>query len=284
VSRGDTIAAAVLCGLCTGPAAAADPARPQRVVSLNLTADEVLVEILPPERLVGVTGFADEVGTSNVVGRVPAGTARFPRTDMERLVALKPDLVVVSEYTDADFLKVLERSGLRAHRMRGLDSLEGFREAILALGDAVGEPEAAARLVARYDARLRELGRRLEGVRRPRVLYWSNPMTAGEGTAIGALIEAAGGANVGRELGIRGISPVGAERAFVADPDVVLIGTWPGVRDSLTSHPLLSRLRAVRQGRIVELPTQLLVALSHHAAEACWRLAAQLHPDRVNAP
>jgi len=283
--RRSILAAAVLWAVCVGgPAASAgDRARPERVVSLNLAADEVLVEILPPGRLVGVTTFADQEGTSNVVGRVPPETARFPRTDMERLVALAPDLVVVSEYTDADFLDVLERSGLRAHRMRSLDSLAGFRAAMLELGEAVGEPAAARRLVARYDARLRELARRLEGVRRPRVLYWSNPMTAGDHTAIGALIEAAGGVNVGRELGIQGIGPVGAERAFLADPDVVLVGTWPGVRESLTGHPLLSRLRAVREGHMVELPTQLLVALSHHAAEACWRLASQLHPDRVSA-
>jgi iron complex transport system substrate-binding protein len=106
-------------------------------------------------------------------------------------------------------------------------------------------------------------------------------MTAGEGTTIGALIEGAGAVNVGRELGIHGIQPVGAERAFGADPDFVLLGTWDGSVAALKGHPLLSQLRAVREGRIVEMPTRLLVALSHHAAEACWWLARALHPERV---
>ena len=79
----------------------------------------MLVEILPVERLVAVTAAADDVGTSNVVGRVPPGVARFRKADLERLVALAPDLVVVSEYTDPDFLYLLERSGLRYHRMEG---------------------------------------------------------------------------------------------------------------------------------------------------------------------
>src|SRR6266581_1110720 len=146
----------------TGSAPSA-PQAPLRVASLNLTADEVLVDILPPDRLIGVTRWADDPSTSNVAGRVPAGAFRFPKADLERLVALGPDLVVVSEYTDADFLRLLERSGMRTHRMTGLASFAGIRAAILDLGRAVGAPEAAARLAVQHEARLRELDRRLRG-------------------------------------------------------------------------------------------------------------------------
>jgi iron complex transport system substrate-binding protein len=271
---------ALLAGLVA--AALAGGAPPRRVASLNLAADEVLVEILPPERLVAVTSFADLPGTSNVVGRVPPTVTRLPRADLERLVALQPDLVVVSEYTDADVLRLLEASGLRWHRMQGLRSLAGIRAAMLALGAAVGEPAAAQRLVARYDVVLAALAHRLEGATRPRVLYWSDGATAGADTAIGALVECAGGLNLGRQLGLTGIAPIGAERAFAADPDVVLVGTGWRSAESLREHPLLSRLRAVREGRILELPTELLVALSQHTATACWRLAWGLHPDRVS--
>ena len=262
-------------------AAAVSSPPPRRVASLNLSADEVLIEILPPERLVSVTRWADEVGTSNIVGRVPPSVFRIRKVDMEQLVALAPDLVVVSEYTDADFLRLLERSGIRHYRMKGLRSLAGVRAAILDLAREVGAADEAEPLVARYDATLRELDRRLAGARRPRVLYWAGGMTAGGDTAIGALIEGAGGINVGREMGVEGIAPPGAERAFVADPDVVLVGTWPLAIESLKSDPLLSQMRAIREGRIVVLPNELLVALSQYTADACWRLAAALHPDRV---
>lgn len=270
----------LLACLLAAAQAVAAPA-PLRVASLNLAADEVLVEILPVERLVAVTAAADDEGTSNVVGRVPPGVARFRKADLERLVALAPDLVVVSEYTDPDFLYLLERSGLRYHRMEALRSLAGNREAILRLGEAVGATAGAEKLVARYDAVLADLAGRLRGVARPRVMYWASGMTAGGDTAIGALIESAGARNVGAEIGVAGIGQVGAERAFVADPDVVLIGVWPGARKSLVEHPLLSRLRAVREGHIVEMPTELLVTLSQHAADASWYLASVLHPDRV---
>jgi iron complex transport system substrate-binding protein len=277
--RARPVALSAVLAATLGSATAAAP--PARVASLNLTADEVLVEILPPAQLVAVTRFADEKGTSNVVGRVPATVARLPRADLERLITLQPDLVVVSEYTDPDFLYLLGRSGLRYHKMEGLRDLPGYRKAIIDLGAAVGAPERAQALVQRYDTVLADLARRLIGVPRPRVMYWASGMTAGADTAIGALIEAAGARNVGAEIGVAGIAPVGGERAFLADPDVVLLGVWPGARAALVQHPLLSRLRAVREGRIVEMPTELLVTLSHHAAEASWYLAWTLHPDRV---
>ena len=261
----------------------AEPAKPQRVASINLAADEVLVALLLPARLVSVTRWADEKGTSNVVGRVPAQVHRFAKADLEQLVSLHPDLVVVSEYTDADFLKQLDLTGLRFHRMQGLSSIPGVRAAILDLGRAVGEEEAARALVARFDAVFADLNGRLAGAKRPRVLYWSSGMTAGADTAIGALIEAAGGANVGREMGVAGIAPPGAERAFAADPDVVLVGTWPKAEEDLTEHPLLQKMRSVREGRIVILPTERLVALSQFTADAAWDLAHLLHPDRVPA-
>jgi len=268
--------------LCAGGAAAQAPAAPRRVASMNLSADEILVEILPLERLVSVTRWADS-DSGNITGRVPASVFRIQKADLEQLVALRPELVVVSEYTDADFLKQLERTGLRYHRIEGLATLPGIRKAILDLGRAVGEPAAAERVAKAFDAKLADVAKRLGGVKQPRVLYWSSGMTAGADTAIGSLIECSGARNVGRELGITGIAPPGGERAFVADPDAILVGTWPRAVESVKEEPLLGKTRAVREGRIVVLPTSLLVALSQFSADACVELAARLHPDRVPA-
>jgi iron complex transport system substrate-binding protein len=272
---------AALLQACAAAGSVSAAEAPLRVASLNLTADELLVEMLPADRLVAVTRWADDADMSNVAGRVPATAVRLPRADLERIIALQPDLVVVSEYTDADFLRLVEKTGLRCHRMSGLDTLVGIRAAILDLGRAVGTPGAASRLTARFDAVLAELARRLEGVLRPRVLYWADPHTAGAGTAIGSLVETAGATNVGRELALQGIVPLAGEKAFAADPDVFLVTQGSGASVALRRHPLLSRTRAVREGRVVEMPNRLLVALSDRAADAAWWLASRLHPAQV---
>jgi iron complex transport system substrate-binding protein len=165
--------------------------------------------------------------------------------------------------------------------MSGLETLAGIRAAIVDLGRAVGTPDAAARLTARFDAVLRELASRLAGEPRPRILYWADPHTAGAGTAIGSLVEAAGATNVARELGLRGIVPLAGEKAFAADPDAFLVTAGSGAAASLRRHPLLSRTRAVREERVVEMPNHHLVTLSDRAADAAWWLASRLHPARV---
>jgi iron complex transport system substrate-binding protein len=279
--RGGLWAAGIAALLAALPASSATA--PPRIASLNLTSDEILVEIVDPAELVAVTAVSDEPDTSNVAGRMPKGAMRFRRADLERLLTLAPTLVIVSEYTDADFLRLLVRSGLRYHRIGGLQSLVGIRQAILDLGAAVGRPEGAAAVAARYDRRLQDLGARLAGAERPRVLYWSDPMTAGRGTVISDVIEAAGGRSVGVEMGIDGILPVGTERVFLANPDYVLIGSAPGTRKTLEEDPLLSKMKAVREGRVIEMPNRLLITLSQYAADAAWTLAARLHPDRVGA-
>ena len=112
---------------------------------------------------------------SNVAAACRLRRAPLREADLEQLVALRPDLVVVSEYTDADFLNQLERSGLRVHRMVGLASLAGIRAAILDLGRAVGTPRRPRGSTARMDRDARRARGRLRGARRPRVLYWAEP-------------------------------------------------------------------------------------------------------------
>ena len=253
---------------------------PSRVASLNLASDEILADILPLAKLVSVTALIDEPGTSNAVGRIPKNIARFPKVDVERLIALRPDLVVVSEYTDADVLRSLQKSGLRVHRMIGLDSLAGFKRALLALGAAVGEGANAARLAADFDARLAEIERRLKGAPRPRVLYWASGFTAGSKTAFDALIACGGGSNAAAQSGITGITNLGVERAYGVDPDWLFVSRDSTTAKDIRTHPLLKVMRSVKAGQVVEMPGELLVALNHHAIKSCEFMARALHKER----
>jgi iron complex transport system substrate-binding protein len=271
-------------------AGAAEPARPrptapppQRIASLNLSADEILVELVPVERLVSVTVFADDPKMSNIVGRVPSSAMRVTRAKLETLVELRPDLVVVSEYSDADFMHMLTESGLRYHRVAGLSSFEGIHRGILDLAAAVGAPERGRELAARFQASVQALDGLLKGVKPRRVLPWSDPYTYGASTLLGEIVTHAGGTNVGAELGVDGVRPIGVERALAADPDVFLVAAG-GEGARLAAHPVLSKTKAVREGRIVEIPGPLVSTLSHHSARAARFFAHALHPDVVPAP
>jgi iron complex transport system substrate-binding protein len=177
---------------------------------------------------------------------------------------------------------LLERAGLPVYRNEALNSLDEIEAGILKLGDRVGAPEAAGRVVEQMRARRRTLARRREKVsRRPRVLYWAGGFTAGKRTTIDDVIREGGGVNVAAELDLKDSADLAPERIIAADPEVVLVPRWAGYAEQgrIENHALLRQLPAVRNGRVVTVEGRYLSTVSQFAVEGAERLARRLHPD-----
>ncbi len=255
---------------------------PRRIASVNVAADEILADLVPPERVVAVSAYVDDPGLSNAAGRYPDHVPRI-RAELETMLALHPDLVCTNPYNSADFLEVLHQSGLATFRFEEVTSFDGIRAGVLALGTRVGEQERARDLVDAMDRRLAEVARALEGVAsRPRVYYWAAGWTAGRDTTIGELIGRAGAVNAAAEGGRSGMFELSLEQVLALDPDVLVLDA----RDSLADlpgrelPPQLRGLRAVREGRVLHIPGRALGAISHHVVSGVEALARALHPER----
>jgi len=121
----------------------------------------MLADLVPVERVVGVTFLADDPEISNVAGHYPARILRLRDMNVERIVALAPDLVCVAPYNTADALRLLERSGLALYRNEALEGIDAIEAGVSRLGERVGEPERARTLVASLQAPRRRLADRL---------------------------------------------------------------------------------------------------------------------------
>lgn len=267
------------CGRSTPPPHAQNA--PQRIASLTLASDELLCELVPLERVVGVTHLVDDGEISNVVGRYPASVPRLKDKDAERIIGLRPDLVFVAPYNSADFLQVLERSGLPAYRNEAVHSLDEIQEGIAALGQRVGEPQRARALVEQVQGRRQQLTQQVANVKRPRVLFWSAGYTAGTGTTIDEIIRVAGGANLAADRGMKGSAQIAPEQVIAADPEYVLAARWSGDEHDreIEKHALLRDLRAVREGRVIVISGRHLLSVSHHVMTGAEQLARRLHPE-----
>jgi iron complex transport system substrate-binding protein len=276
------LAAALGCGRQASPDPAAAGSSPRRIASLTLATDELLAELVPVERIACVTYLADDPQISNVPGVYPPRIPRFRDTDPERIIALNPDLVCVAAYNSADFLQMLERSGLPVHRNEAYRSMDQIEAGILDLGRRVGEPTRAREMADRLRARRQALAERLRGIaRRPGVLHWSAGFTSGRDTTIDDIVREAGGVTLAAERTIRGPAEIAPEQVIAIDPDIVLQARWSAdERDNgIEHHPLLRHLRAVRENRVIVIDGRYLTAVSQHVVEGAERLARQLHPD-----
>ncbi len=273
---------ALVAWLAAGAGLAAAP--PQRICSLSLAGDELLVLLVPPERLVCVSTFADDPELSNVAGRVPKTVPRLVGR-IEPVLARQPDLVVVAPWNDASFVDLLGRSGVPTYVLPEADTFAEIRAALLDLGRRVGAESRAAEAASALDGRLAALDARLAGLgHRPRVLSFSRLIVAGAGTTADALIARAGGVNAAAEIGLRGHKQVPLERIIALDPDWLLLGFDPGedADTLLDAYPLLRATRAAREGRVVVLSPRLLTAVSPFLVEGAESLARTLHPGRFD--
>jgi len=252
------------------------PAR--RVVSMAPSHTEVLCALGACDRLVGRDALSDAPGA---LAQPAFGTAFAP--DLEALVAASPDLVFADEYSG--LAEALAPFGIAVYAGTP-QRLDELRPYLLAVGALLGLGAEAAALADDLERGLDEVRAAVAGLARPTVFIEldPSPYAAGPDSWIGALVTIAGGAHVlTSDLG--DFPLVAPEYVVAADPEVILLLDAPyGVSAAdVAARPGWSSVRAVRDGRVVELAVEEADALSRpgpRIVEAAWLLARHLHPGR----
>ena len=262
-------------------------ALPRRVVSATVATDEILLALLPPERIAALTVLADDPRISSVTKEARSVRGRVD-ADAERILELDPDLVFVARYTERAPLMLLESAGVPIVRLPFCSRLADVREAVLLVGRSVGEPEKAQALVREMDARIAAVAARTADAPRPRVLFYTpGGYTAGKGTLFDEMLAAAGGINAAVEAGVEGPGNLSLERMLELDPDVLLVSDYigdPKARGAapergLLKDPVWREASAVKSGRVRLLSERHLTCVSQHLGEAAEAMGRALHPE-----
>ncbi len=262
---------------------------PSRIVSGTLATDEILLALLPPQRLAALTYLADDPTVSNVAAEARAVPGRLKQVEAERVLALEPDLLLVARYTRREIIVQLEGAGVPVLRMPSYDTLSDIRRNICFLGSAVGVEAKSEVLIAEMDQTLAHIRTLTRGELRPRVLYYGpSGFTAGKGTIFSELLEVAGGRNAVEKVGVTGYVHLPLETALALDPEVILLSGYRGTRraeeikpsQELADDPAWKNVAAVRNSRVYTIPGNHLSCISHHVVKAAEDIARVLHPDR----
>jgi iron complex transport system substrate-binding protein len=258
------------------------PQKPERIVSVTLATDEILLALVEPPRLLGVTYLAVDERLSNMTHEA-AAVPHIVRADPEQIIALQPDLVFVASYLRGEFIRLLQAAGLVVFQFHEYDSIAEIQQNIRLIGEVVGEEDKAEALVGAMQARLHALAERLRPLgERPRVLYWgSHGYTAGRLTSMDDLITYAGGENLAATYGIIGPANLSAEQVLAMNPQVIVSGSLDqnaqrGLPPTLL-HPALQGTDAVRQGRVYTIPGRYLVTISQFIVDGVEEFARVLH-------
>lgn len=253
---------------------------------MTLAADEIVLALVPAERILALTYLADDARYSHSVEAAGRVLHRV-HANAEQVIALQPDLIIASSsaYTGVTSRSLLRGTGIPLCELPWHDSFAGVQKNILAIGRSLDALPRARRLVADMDRRLDWLRERVAGSPRPRVLYYyPGGFTAGSGTTLDEMIRRAGGLNVATDAGIHGVKQLSREALIGLNPGVILVGGAPdesqggSVRPFLLADPSLAAIEAIRQKRVYVVPGPSTGSLSHHIVKGVERIARLLHP------
>ncbi len=250
-------------------------AAPQRIVTLLPSVTETLCALNACGRLVGVDDFSD----------FPEQARRLPKVggyfnpNLEAILALKPDLVLVSIY--GKLHESLDKTGIQTFAVRAESYDDIFRSTRL-LGRVLGLEPQAERLVARIQQEVYAVESRAAKVTvRPTVYYEIDPTpyTVGPDSFIGVLIAKARGQNIiPRELGF--FPQISPELVVQRNPAIIVL-THPGAAD-LPKRAGWSNLAAIRNKRICAYTGEqdnLLSRPGPRVAQGLQLLVGCFHPN-----
>lgn len=256
-------------------------ARPaQRIVSLAPHATELLFAAGAGAQVVGAVQWSDYPREAQQIPRVGAYTS----PDLERIVALRPDLVVA--YHSGNEPRVLERLralGLTLY-VSEIRTLEQVAATIERLGALAGTDAAARQAGAAFRERWSRLRSRYAGQRQVSVFYqiWDRPlMTINGAHLISRVMELCGGRNVFHDLGA--LTPIlNLESVLAADPQAIISGGMGEPRPEWVEQwRQWTQLRAVQNNHLFFMQADLLQRPTPRLLEGAERLCGML--DRVRS-
>ena len=234
---------------------------PRRIVCLTEETVETLYLLGEQDRIVGVSGYA--VRPPRVRREKPRISA-FISADIPKILALDPDLVLAFSDLQAEIVADVVRAGVAIHVFNQRD-IAGILAMIRTLGALVDATERADQLATEYERRLAGVASIVRHLPTSKVYFeeWDDPLISGIGW-VSELIGIAGGEDILPELRFQQAAKdriILPEIVRAAAPDVIL-ASWCGkkvVPDKIRQRPGWHEIPAVRNGRIVEIKSALIL-------------------------
>ncbi len=204
-------------------------------VSLSPAVTEIIYYVGAQENLIADTVFCNYPNDARNKKKIGG----IINPNIEKILSLKPDVIIATPLTPENIIKRLESFGFKLIILN-LTTTENIAEAIEEIGNRFGKNGRKKRLNFINDLRQAEfeLSRCLSG-KKVIVLMSSSPLyTSGESTFIGEILKAANATNIAGE---GNFFPISLEQLINRKPDIAIVAAKGRVKEELTG--LLRRFK-----------------------------------------
>lgn len=258
---------------------------PRRIVSLSPDLTEMLFGVGALPRVVAVSNF--DTYPPEVAKLPHIGTLSSP--SLERLTALRPDLIVIDS-AQAPFIEdTLKQLGFPLLEVWNRTISEACK-AMLEIGRATGNETAAVKLAAETRDGLDRVARKTASAPKPRVVLIIDRLpgtlrdlyTATDGSYLAELVAIAGG-RIAVPKAETGYKKLSQEDLLAIDPDVILDfvhgQTGGAAANSLQAWQDMPELRAVREHHVYSINQDYVPHASQRMVQTAELFAKLLHPE-----
>lgn len=261
------------------------PSPPKRIVSLSPSNTELLFALELNQQIVGVTNYCNfppEAEQKEKIGDFNANSI-----SLERIVALKPDLVVTGAGFHQSVIEALERNNVTALAIEP-ENFSGIYHDIELLGKVCDRHQQADQLVASMKSRIETIVQQAKTKKTDpllKVFYqiWDDPISStGNVSFIGEMMEMVQVENIFAELET-GYAPVSEEVLIQKNPDVILVPEYHGGgadREKILNRNGWAKLNAVKNDRIVFLPDDEVSRYGPRIVEGLEAIYQACYPDQ----
>lgn len=250
---------------------------PKRVVSLSPNFTETIFDLNKQNILVGRTDFCNYPKEVSKVQSI--GTITDP--NVEKIVQLKPDLVIASNLTKPNNLKKLEQLNIKVLTISKRESFENTYSNIEDIGKVLNANEKARSIVSNMKEKVKSVQEKVKDKKSPTVYYvvsygTSGDFTAGKDTFIGKMIEMAGGKNAASDVTGWNYS---LEKLIEKNPDVLICSNKFNSKNGIKSTKGYKDLDAVKKNKLFEIDEDIISRQGPRLADGLETLAKIIHPE-----
>lgn len=220
-------------------------ASPQRIISINLCTDQLIMMLAKPSRIAAISNLARDPAMSALADR--AKRFRVTHGQAEDVYLLNPDLVLAGQYTSRQTLKLLRKLGLRVVEVPVATNFDDIFRNIMIIGKAIGKADRAAEMIRSLKKNITRVKSNPPAPPPLAALYFANGYSSGQGTLIDAVTRRSGFDTLGQQLGFRGTRQVPLETLLINQPDALVLGLrnhrGAARANEIFRHPALRRLK-----------------------------------------
>lgn len=250
---------------------------PQRVISVAPNITETIFALRKQDKLVGRTDFCDYPEAALSIE--PIGSLQLP--NIEKIVELKPDVVIASTHFQKEVLHKLEEVNIKVAVLYGEESFEGVYDTIRKVGILLNAEDKAEEVVSGMKGKVELAKSKVEGLDTPDVYYVISygefgDYTAGRDTFIARIIQMAGGKNAADD--VEGWK-YNLERLLEKDPDILICSKYFETKAGIQNTSGYKDLSAVKNGKLFEIDNNMLDRQGPRLADGLLEMAKIIHPD-----